>query len=115
MEFVAEIEREGRRLRRTSAGDRGAEERNQRLSQERDEVLVALKARNIELASMNGNDQAAGKAVECERLVAQLGEDMHELAVLHSGCDRVAWKASKGIERGIRGPVLDRAARCLRR
>ena len=56
-----------------------------------------------------GNDQAALKAVECERLVAQLGEDLHQLTVLRVAAT-VLRESIERYRKRNQGPVLDRAS-----
>ncbi len=108
-DFVAEIEREGCDCGTLQQMIESLEQEAQRLSLERDEVLRLIEGEKHKMAGMNGNDQAALKAVECERLVAQLGEDLHQLAVLRVAAT-VLRESIERYRKRNQGPVLDRAS-----
>jgi uncharacterized protein YhaN len=59
---------------------------------------------------MDGNDRAAEKAGQCERLAAQVEEDLHQLAVLRVAA-AVLRESIERYRKRNQGPVLDCASR----
>lgn len=108
-DFVEEIEREGVDCEALKQRIERLDEEIGSLSPERDEVIRRIEGEKHDLAHMDGNDQAAGKAEECERLMAQLGEDLHQLAVVRVAAI-VLRESIERYRKKNQGPVLDCAS-----
>ena len=85
----------------------------QTLADERDQLLQAEQREKDELKKIDGNAEAAQKACECEHLIAQLEQELHDYAVL-----RIASAVLRGaVERyreKAQGPIVDRASEVFR-
>ncbi len=81
----------------------------QTLTDERDQLLQAEQRERDELKKIDGNAEAAQKACECEHLIAQLEQELHDYAVL-----RIASAVLRGaVERyreKAQGPIVNRAS-----